>query len=219
MHPAPLMTARRVAAITLTGLIAFQVLPDFWYDAGRPLWRFIPVEYRGIGSYALLGLALTIWSPSAFGLRLAHTWRRRRFVLAVTLIALVPMAVGMLFIRNPFYGGSPSFYLLTPLAEELLFRGFCHAVLADAFPQRLYVNRVAVSAAALLSGLAFGLWHLGGLRLPPTDFIWLQLGYTTVGGVLMGILRDRTGSIWPAWAIHVAVNIMAVHLPGFWSRP
>src|ERR1044071_1187266 len=84
------------------------------------------------------------------------------------------MVTGMLFIRNPFFGGSPSVYVCVPLTEELVFRGFCFALLADAFKGSRMVRSVRVSNATVLSAIAFGLWHLGGLRLPAprTSFIF-----------------------------------------------
>lgn len=124
---------------------------------------------------------------------------------------------GMLFIRVPFYGGSSAIYLCVPLMEELLFRGFLFAVMEDAFPRNLHFGRFRLSIATVVTALAFGLWHLGGLRLPTDGFILFQVIYATIAGLLLGIMREKTGSIWAPWGVHFIIDTWAVTVPGFWA--
>lgn len=91
-------------------------------------------------------------------------------------------------------GAGPGILLLTvlpALCEELLFRG---AVLGLLLPgRRRWV-------AVLVQAVAFGLLHGMALRFPPTFVI----------GLLLGVLRLRTGSIWPGVVVHALHNALAV---------
>lgn len=210
-------TPGRVAALLATVAITFHWIPAFWQYYWRPVAERLGEQWGPDCVLLLLALALTVWSPAAFGLRPGDTWRHRRLVLALGAVLLVPMIAGMLFIRSPFYDGTRAAYVLVPLTEELLFRGFVFAVLAQAFPHGWTVRGVRISVAALVSAVAFGLWHLGGLQWPQSGFIWLQLAYTTLGGLGFGLLRENTRSLWACWVIHFVVNLWAVEVPGpFW---
>lgn len=72
--------------------------------------------------------------------------------------------------------------LLTPVCEELLFRGLIFAAL----------GRFAVLGSAALFAVAHAIPEL----IPPVF----------VAGLVLGELRRRTGSIWPGVAVHAAVN-------------
>ncbi len=91
-------------------------------------------------------------------------------------------------------GSGPGVLLLTLLpavCEELLFRG---ALLGLLLPgRRRWV-------AVLLQALAFGLMHGMALRFPPTFAI----------GVVLGVLRLRTGSLWPGVVVHALHNLVGV---------
>ena len=86
--------------------------------------------------------------------------------------------------------------LLPALAEELLFRG----VLWGAVRPRL-----GASGAVVVTALAFGLYHGSIYRFLPAAF----------GGLLLGVVRAASGSLWSALAFHFANNagvIVAMHL-------
>lgn len=81
-----------------------------------------------------------------------------------------------------FSGGA----ILTPLGEELLFRG----VIANA------LNRYGRLAGVGLSSVIFGLTHGVGAILPVAIMI----------GLFCGILFRMTGSVWPCVALHAIYN-------------
>jgi sodium transport system permease protein len=92
--------------------------------------------------------------------------------------------------------------LVPAVAEELLFRG----VLFGAARPRL-----GASGAVVVSAVAFGLYHGSIYRFVPA----------LLGGLLLGVVRAASGSLWPAIAFHVANNasvIVALHL-GYDSPP
>jgi uncharacterized protein len=88
--------------------------------------------------------------------------------------------------------------LLAPLGEELFFRGFMYASLR---------GRVPAFWAALVTGLLFGAVHpIYGATA------WNLVPILAMAGFAMCLLYERTGSLWPAIAFHVAMNIGVLYL-------
>ncbi|HLZ24354.1 MAG TPA: CPBP family intramembrane glutamic endopeptidase [Ktedonobacterales bacterium] len=79
---------------------------------------------------------------------------------------------------------------IAPFCEEIFFRGFAFAGFLRGMP---------VWAAVLLSALLFGVAHgdMGSFAL------------LFVIGVVLAVVRWRTGSIWPGMALHMANNALA----------
>ncbi len=90
--------------------------------------------------------------------------------------------------------------ILSPVAEELVFRGVLFAWL------RRHVNFwIAGSASALVFALAHG---IPDIILP-----------TAMLGLLFAWIYERTGSLWPAMLAHIAHNLLvtSVMLPTMWG--
>ena len=81
--------------------------------------------------------------------------------------------------------------LLGPLAEELLFRGFLFGLLVQ-------VARWRLSTAIVFSAVSFGLAHDGNLA---------QSLALAAGGAVMAWVTYRWRSLWPAIALHGAMNL------------
>lgn len=81
--------------------------------------------------------------------------------------------------------------ILAPIAEELMFRGY----LLDSI-KKMHGDWVAV----IISSLFFGLIHLD----PYT------IGMATIGGLIYGFIRIRTGSLWPSIIGHMMWNAVAL---------
>jgi membrane protease YdiL (CAAX protease family) len=82
--------------------------------------------------------------------------------------------------------------LAAPISEEIFFRGFLFGGLR---------GRMSFWAAALISGVLFGLVHLptGPAQVPPL----------AVFGILLAWLYERTGSLGPAIFMHMIQNAIA----------
>ncbi len=206
---------RRVAAILLTFGIAFHLFTSPIWHSCKPLLQPMHPSVSYPIVVLAIGLALTLWAPRRFGLVPANTRKNRRVISTIGGVMAVVACTTMLFMSTPFYGGTMAYYLIVPLAEEVLFRGFLFAVIDDAFPRRVRIGRYDVALAVFITAIAFGLWHLSGLRWPTSGFTWFQLFYTTIAGLGMGIIRQATGSIWGSWGVHFIVNLWSVHVPGF----
>ena len=84
-----------------------------------------------------------------------------------------------------------SICILTPISEELLFRGY----ILDA------VNRLHGKwPAIIISSIIFGMVH----------FDPFTMGMATIGGVIYGWIRMRTGSLIPGIVAHAMWNTMAL---------
>ena len=81
--------------------------------------------------------------------------------------------------------------VLTPIAEEIFFRGFV---------QRGLVNRWGPVPGWIVSAAVFSGLHFSPAVLLPVF----------VTGLLLGALYWRTGSLWPCIAVHAAQNFVAV---------
>lgn len=120
-------------------------------------------------------------------------------------------------------GASPGSLLLrglvliplgTVLAEELAFRGVLHGRSVRSLPVR---------AALGVSAVAFGLWHLtvalgpSAIPLPPT-LQWTSalavLAVTVAGGLALGWLRHRTGSVLAPIGLHLGTNAVGLVAAG-----
>lgn len=82
--------------------------------------------------------------------------------------------------------------VVSPVLEELMFRGLGFKLL----------ERFGHTAAILLTGLAFGIFH-GQL---------VQLPALVAFGCAMGYLRSRTHSVYPCIATHALLNLIGVAL-------
>ncbi|MBM6405711.1 CPBP family intramembrane metalloprotease [Phycicoccus sp. CSK15P-2] len=81
--------------------------------------------------------------------------------------------------------------VLSPVAEELLFRGALYAWLRRRLPARWTI---------LVTGVGFGLMHGTATFLPLAVLV----------GLAAGAIRERTASTWVPMAAHAAQNIVVV---------
>lgn len=86
--------------------------------------------------------------------------------------------------------------VLTPLAEELFFRG--------ALMGWMMLRRFPRWSVILLPALLFAIMHLNPVGILPIFFLALLLGY----------LRWATGSLWPSVALHMFNNLLVLGIYG-----
>jgi len=82
--------------------------------------------------------------------------------------------------------------VVAPLMEELLFRGWLYPVVARTF---------GVTGGVLITGALFGMMH--GAQL---GWHLALVGLLTLAGVVFSYFRARTGSVLPAYFLHLGYN-------------
>lgn len=83
--------------------------------------------------------------------------------------------------------------IIAPFAEEVFFRGYLYGKLKRYIPTWL-----AIAAVSILFGVAHGQWNVAVM--------------TAVMSVFLCLLRDLTGSLWPAIIMHMIRNGIAYTL-------
>ncbi len=145
-----------------------------------------------------------------FGLRRPGSWRQAAWIalgVLVTVFVLESILNPLLHAAReqgltphgwkpgsagPFAANVVAFAIVGPVVEELTFRGLGFSLL----------QRFGQTAAVLLVGLAFGLWHGLVEALPILTALGIGLTY----------LRARTGSVYPPLVLHVGFNALALGL-------
>lgn len=90
--------------------------------------------------------------------------------------------------------------VMAPLGEELFFRGYLYGSF----------RRWGVAPAALMVGVLFGALHFGGSDA-------LYLAPLALFGVLLCLLREKTGSLYPTIGLHWLNNCMALSVSQSWD--
>jgi len=93
---------------------------------------------------------------------------------------------------------------LGPLMEELFFRGFLYPVIA---------RRTGVAAAVLATSVAFGFIHAAQLA-----FAWGLVLIIFVVGLVLTLVRAKTGSVAASFVVHVTYNTTLVIMGAIASR-
>jgi membrane protease YdiL (CAAX protease family) len=148
------------------------------------------VVLLGRAALPALGFRAVGWRPVVFG-----TLGTTALSVAVSQLGIEPQGVKQAMQIAP---GLPSFLIslallagLAPLVEELVFRGLLYGWLA---------SRWGGGIGFLVSSLAFAAAHVE----PAHAILVLPLG------LMFGLLRWRTGSLWPSLVAHMANNGLAV---------
>jgi membrane protease YdiL (CAAX protease family) len=182
-------------------------------------WLFMVFATLVAGSaFAVIVLLLRFFEqrgPAAIGMPfVANAWKTTA---AGTLLGAVPICLTLGFAVLAGYGtvspGSMNFASLLPVLLPMLIAGFFLAAWEE-FVLRGYLLRqlsigINPAAAVVITAALFGLMHSGN---PGAN--WQGLVYTALGGMLMGWMVIRTGSLWLMIGYHFGWNATASGLFG-----
>ena len=114
--------------------------------------------------------------------------------------SLVAVAEG----RWPAYAHGPAavaaFLLVAPLGEELLFRGAIFELVQRGWPGKKLLP-------VTLSAVFFSVHHFELHRFQIDSASLSQVAFTLPMGLVFGALLLWTGSLWPAFGLHVLTNL------------
>lgn len=157
----------------------------------------------------VFAVVLCVWAPRRNGLCLGRT-REHMVLIGVSILAIATV-VGVFRMTGSTapYDATVGEFVLVPVGEELLFRGFLLATLLELFRRRR-VGSHSAAWAVLISAAAFGIGHLGNLGHVETAFVILQVLAALIFGVAAGYVRVRTESVVGPVLMHTTMNVVAV---------
>ncbi len=162
---------------------------------------------------ALVGGAIVVWRPEAFGFRMGDISRHGPLIVGTCVVAAIVTAVLITVIGGTPYDDASLFIetIVVPVTEELVFRAVLLTVLLGVFA-RLLRPRPATILAVLVNGLAFGLAHAANATSLASAFVIGQMAFAAGLGTACAALMVRTRSVYPAMLLHGVVNGVVVLL-------
>ncbi|MBK6765227.1 MAG: CPBP family intramembrane metalloprotease [bacterium] len=218
------MTFRRTALVFLLGAAILMIssglamsLADHAAKPGSARWHVPVATHFGMLVFSLLAIA-------TIGKR---DWKRfglcRPQVCAGPLITLSGLAVGFAStlvldgILRETIPGTEAFtfwqvvlfvWLLASFAEETLVRGLLQGLLSPFENRSIRIVRIRLSVPVVVAALFFAVMHLPLLTFGISGPAMLViLAFTFLLGALAGLAREKTGSLFPAIAIHALGNV------------
>jgi uncharacterized protein len=198
-----------LATMWSPGLIAIlcaRFVGGGWNDLALkwPKWKYLGFAYIIPAWVALVSVILLFASrTSEFWINPATLERYHGLKIALLIALVYAPTVGMLI---PIFSG---------LGEEIGWRGFLQTHLAGLPPLRKY----------LLTGMIWSVWHWPLIlftEYASSPHPYVSLVLFTVGtlgmAVLMGYLRDRSGSVWPAAVLHGSHNMWVLGIAPFFYK-
>ena len=111
--------------------------------------------------------------------------------------------------ERPFGNAHYTMWLISPLAQDLLFTGFLFGRFNQLFPSYIH-DRIPMRWAVLITAFFFVLWHTPNFASGISkEYVLFQLCYTFVGFLLTGLVRQWTGSMLYGTLTHMAINYIA----------
>lgn len=182
-------------------------------------WLFMVFAMLVAGpAFAVIVLLLRFFEqrgPAAIGMPfVANAWKTTA---AGTLLGAVPvcltLGVAVLSGYGTISAGNMDFAKLLPVMLPMLIAGFFLAAWEEFVLRGYLLRQLSIgfnpTAAVLITAVLFGLMHSGN---PGAN--WQGLLYTAIGGVLMGWIVVRTGSLWLMIGYHFGWNATASGLFG-----
>lgn len=100
-------------------------------------------------------------------------------------------------------------WVLIPLGEELLFRGWLTKLLDRLFPHSFFTLAPFFPVSLWGSAFAFAFWHLQNLEPNNSLFILFQISYAFMVGIWLGFLKWQTQKLGPCILAHSLLNFVA----------
>jgi membrane protease YdiL (CAAX protease family) len=187
------------------------IAPMFW-----PMAPDFMIDWGFRNFYLLFALGFGIVLVAGALRRSGVQWgRTHQCLLRCALVSIVPIVAAAIIYpllpAQPWRGGPIGTWLISPLAQDLVFIGYIYGRLGVVFPGVVH-KRFPVDKALLIAGAFFSAWHLPNFLSLDPGFVVFQLVYTYVLFVWTGLTRQWTGSILFFTLTHSAINFIATIL-------
>jgi membrane protease YdiL (CAAX protease family) len=201
------------ALITLAAHgVPYWICAQLWFHLSQSSQQFVR-DWVGPDNFWMcfdlaFGLFLALSAPRRSGLCIGE-WRPHwRGLLVVCGLPVVATALVYPQLSNrPFTGSEIGIWLISPLAQDLVFVGFLYGRLEPLFPEQVH-PLIPLRWAMVVTSTYFAAWHLPGILDYP-GFTMFQVLYCFFGGCFVGLARQWTGSILPVTLTHMACNAIA----------
>jgi membrane protease YdiL (CAAX protease family) len=164
----------------------------------------VSYQFSLVIPWLLVCLIPCLFQIKKSGLSLQTARLKKNWKTVMVLMSLVVIGLGMfvgLGITQYFHSVAYPyiFFLATPLVEELLFRGFIYG----------QVKKIT-GYPVVVSAILFGMHHLQYFDYQLTKFALFQISYTFLLGIIFGLMRKKSGSIYPSLVSHIVINWITI---------
>lgn len=133
--------------------------------------------------------------------------KHRNNVIAILLLLLLPIGLGVILGRLSLLLVSTVVwqFVFSGFGEEIFFRGYIQSRLNLAFGRPYEWKGIHFGAGLFITAAIFAITHMmntGNIWLGDFNLAWWWGTFTFVGGILFGLLREKTGSIVAPGTLH-----------------
>lgn len=155
----------------------------------------------------IAAIAVTIWVIRRHELRRAPEPSARANLILLGGLLLFPILLGLWMNRLNLVIISTVIwqFIFSGFGEEFVWRGYVQSRLNHAFGRPYCLFGVPFGAGLVIASLLFGLAHALNTYNPSAgeySLAWGWAAWTTLSGLLFGILREKTGSLIPSGIAH-----------------
>lgn len=218
---------RQVLLSILSLPLVWAILQSYQYWVAKSIGVWILTRFSGFFEHLaivkpeafgpalcnliIFGLIAAIWPEIGFGAFWKPDKKQHRVVLALIGISMVyPILNSILEYETPVKQMGYVVWTITPIEEEILFRGILYALLLRMFHCSPETSWREIIPVLFLGAVWFSLWHLSPAAIQQYGWglIGMQAVLTFAAGILLNAVRHWTGSIWLAIPVHAAGNFM-----------
>ena len=129
------------------------------------------------------------------------------------MITGMPEGMGEGPLANSLFKNIISIWILASIIEEIFYRGFLQTFLNPLKDIGLKLGKVYLSLPIIAAAVMFGLMHLCLLGKMPDRIVYFIIINAFILGLIAGYFREKTGSLIPAYFVHLAFNIVGMMIP------
>ncbi len=129
--------------------------------------------------------------------------KKNRSTVLINLIILFGVLSVFLKPSLPILSGIFIYIFIVGFGEEILFRGFLQTSLNIFLKRPFKIRGIEFGYGLIITALLFGLTH--ALVLNP--FEWQRATFTTIGGLIFGLIREKENSIMACGMLHAFMDL------------
>jgi len=129
------------------------------------------------------------------------------------MITGMPEGMGQGPLSNSLFKNIISIWILASIIEEIFYRGFLQTFLNPLKDIGLKLGKVYLSLPIIAAAIMFSLMHFCLLGRMPDRMVYFVIVNAFILGLIAGYFREKTGSLIPAYFVHLAFNVVGIMIP------